>query len=74
MINTEMMLGYIVKGKHSIASVAENLKMSELDFIKCVANISDFDVCQILSLCDLLKVKSEDCMALFFSEYVPVLL
>lgn len=68
MINTEMMLGYIVKGKHSIASVAENLKMTELDFIKCIANISDFDVCQVLSLCDILKVKTEDCVELFFSK------
>lgn len=71
MIDTEMMLGYIVNGNHTIASVADYLKMSELDFIKCVANISDFDVCQVLNLCDILKVKSEDCVALFFSENVP---
>lgn len=70
MINTEMMLGYIVNGKHTVASVADRLKMTELDFIKCVANISDFDVCQVLNLCDILKVKSEDCVALFFSENV----
>lgn len=73
MINTEMMLGYIVKGKHSIASIAENLKMTELDFIKCIANISDFDVCQVLSLCDILKVKTEDCVELFFSKNESVL-
>ncbi len=71
MINTEMMLSYIVKGKHTVASVADRLKMTELDFIKCVANISDFDVCQVLSLCDILKVKSEDCVRLFFKD-VPV--
>lgn len=71
MINTEMMLSYIVKGKHTVASVADRLKMTELDFIKCVANISDFDVSQVLSLCDILKVKSEDCVRLFFKD-VPV--
>lgn len=71
MINTEMMLGYIVKSKHSIASIAEMIKMSEIEFIKCVANISDFDITQVLSLCDILKVKSEDCVKLFFSEHAP---
>lgn len=68
MINTEMMLGYIVKGKHSIASVAENLGISELSLIKKIGNITDISVTEILELCHILRVTSDDCIPLFFAE------
>lgn len=68
MIDTELMLTYIVKGKHTVASVAEKLGLSELSFIKRVGNIDDFSVVEILDLCHILKVRSEDCMRLFFKD------
>ena len=71
MIDTELMLTYIVKGKHSVASIAEQLGLTELSFIKRVGNIDDFSVVEILDLCHILKVRSEDCVQLFFKENVP---
>lgn len=67
MIDTELMLTYIVKGKHSVASLADKLGLSELSFIKRVGNIDDFTVVEILDLCHILNVRNEDCMRLFFS-------
>lgn len=67
MIDTELMLTYIVKGRHTVGSVAEQLGLSELSFIKRVANIEDFTVVEILDLCNILKVRSNDCLRLFFS-------
>lgn len=67
MIDTELMLTYIVNGKHTVASVADQLGLSELSFIKRVANIEDFTVVEILDLCNILKVRSNDCLRLFFS-------
>lgn len=72
MIDTELMLNYIVKGKHSVASLAEKLGLSELNFIKRVGNIDDFTVNEILDLCHILKIENEDCVQLFFKENVPV--
>lgn len=68
MIDTELMLTYIVKGRHTVGSVAEQLGLSELSFIKRVANIEDFTVVEILDLCNILKVRSNDCLRLFFSS------
>lgn len=68
MIDTELMLTYIVKGKHSVASLADKLGLSELSFIKRVGNIDDFTVVEILDLCHILKVSSEDCVRLFFKN------
>lgn len=74
MIDTELMLNYIVKGKHSVASLTEKLGLSELNFIKRVGNIDDFTVNEILDLCHILKVRSEDSVELFFSgEPLPLL-
>lgn len=67
MIDTELMLTYIVNGKHSVASVAEKLGLSELSFIKKVGNLADFTVLEIIDLCNILKVRSNDYMRLFFS-------
>lgn len=68
MIDTELMLTYIVKGKHSVVSIAEQLGLTELSFIKRVGNIDDFTVVEILDLCRILKVSSEDCVRLFFKN------
>jgi len=67
MTDTELMLSYIVKGRHSVASIAEQLGLSELSFIKRVANIDDFTVSEIIDLCNILKVRSNDYMKLFFN-------
>ena len=68
MTDTELMLTYIVKGRHSVASIAEQLGLSELNFIKRVANIDDFTVSEIIDLCNILKVRSNDYMRLFFND------
>lgn len=68
MTDTELMLTYIVKSRHSVASIAEQLGLSELNFIKRVANIDDFTVSEIIDLCNILKVRSNDCLRLFFND------
>ena len=56
MINTELLLNYIVKSKHYVRDIAGQLNLSELAFIKRVGNMADFSVSEINSLCDILNI------------------
>lgn len=56
MIDTEKLLSYIVKSKRKVVDIAEQLGLSEIAFIKCVGNISDFTLEQLDLLCDILRI------------------
>ena len=66
MINTELLLGYIVKSKRKIVDIAELLNLSEIGFIKRVGNMADFNVCEVNRLCDILNIPRDDALHVFF--------
>lgn len=66
MINTELLLGYIVKSKRKIVDIAELLNLSEVGFIKRVGNMADFTVEQVNTLCDTLSIPNTDAINVFF--------
>lgn len=66
MINTEKLLFYIVKSKCKIVDIAELLNLSEIAFIKRVGNMSEFNVCEVNRLCDILNIPRDDALHVFF--------
>ena len=66
MINTELLLSYIVKSKHKIVDIAEQLNLSEIGFIKRVGNMADFTFEQVNALCDILGIPNTEAVKVFF--------
>ena len=67
MIDCEKLLEYIVNSKLHVKDIAEQLKLSEVNFIKRVGNIQDFTVIEVNRLCDILNIKGEDAIRVFFA-------
>ena len=67
MINTELLLTYIVKSKLYIKDIAEQLNLNELAFIKRVGNMADFTFEQVNTLCDLLHIPKNEAIKVFFA-------
>ena len=67
MVDCEKLLEYIVDSKLHIKDIAEQLKLSEVNFIKRVGNIQDFTVIEVNRLCDILNIKGEDAIRTFFA-------
>ena len=66
MVDCEKLLEYIVNSKLHIKDIADQLKLSEVNFIKRVGNIQDFTVIEVNRLCDILNIKGEDAISVFF--------
>lgn len=67
MVDCEKLLEYIVNSKLHVKDIAEQLKLSEVNFIKRVGNIQDFTVIEVNRLCDILNIKGEDAIRVFFA-------
>lgn len=67
MINTSLLNDYINKSGLSNKSIAENLNISEKEFLNKKDVIKDFNVSEIFILCDILHiVKHQE--KVFFAE------
>ena len=51
----------------TVKDIADQLKLSEVNFIKRVGNIQDFTVIEVNRLCDILNIKGEDAIRVFFA-------
>ena len=67
MIDTNKLLGYIVGSKSTVATIAEQIGLSEIGFIKRVGNMSDFTVLEINILCEVLSIPKEEAISVFFA-------
>ena len=67
MVDCEKLLEYIVNSKLHVKDIADQLKLSEVNFIKRVGNIQDFTVIEVNRLCDILNIKGEDAIRVFFA-------
>ncbi len=66
MINSELLLAYIVKSKLYIKDIARQLNLNELAFIKRVGNMADFTYDQVNTLCDVLNIPQNEAIKVFF--------
>ena len=66
MINTELLLNYIVKSKRDVRDIAGQLNLSDLAFIKRVGNMADFTGEQVNKLCDVLQIPQDDTVNVFY--------
>lgn len=67
MVNTELLLGYIVQSGMAITTISQKLSLSEAAFMKRVANIEEFIVSEINMLCDILEIPAQNAIHVFFS-------
>lgn len=67
MVDCEKLLEYVVNSKLHVKDIADQLKLSEVNFIKRVGNIQDFTVIEVNRLCDILNIKGEDAIRVFFA-------
>lgn len=67
MIDTNKLLGYIVGSKSTVATIAKQIGLSEIGFIKRIGNMADFTVAEINLLCDVLSIPKEDAISVFFT-------
>ena len=67
MVDCEKLLEYVVNSKLHVKDIANQLKLSEVNFIKRVGNIQDFTVIEVNRLCDILNIKGEDAIRMFFA-------
>ena len=59
MINTTLLDNYIKDSGLDISVIAKNLNLSEHEFVHKKDNIKDFNVSEILILCDVLHIVKE---------------
>lgn len=66
MINTTLLDNYIKDSGLDMSVIAENLNLSEREFVHKKDNVKDFSVMEILTLCDILQ-NITDPVKLFFA-------